>query len=108
MASSKEYLTFILKQLSELDEITSRAMMGEYMLYYRGKIFGNICDDRFLVKPVAAARAMMPEAEYALPYEGAKPMLLVDNLEDKAFLKQLVEAMYEELPVPKPKQKKFK
>lgn len=108
MASSKEYLTFILKQLSELDEITSRAMMGEYMLYYRGKIFGSICDDRFLVKPVAAAKVMMPEAEYALPYEGAKPMLLVDNLEDKAFLKQLVEAMYEELPVPKPKKKKFK
>ena len=106
MASSKEYLAFILEQLSGLDEITHRAMMGEYMLYHRGKLFGYICDDRFLVKPVETAKRLMPDAAYELPYEGAKPMLLVDNIEDKTFLKTLVEAMYDELPAPKPKKKK--
>ncbi|MBQ8584648.1 MAG: TfoX/Sxy family protein [Butyricicoccus sp.] len=106
MASSKEYLAFILEQLSEVDEITYRAMMGEYILYYRGRVFGNICDDRFLVKPVNAAKQLMPDASFELPYEGAKPMLLVDNIDDKAFLKVLVEAMYDELPAPKVKKKK--
>ena len=103
MASSREYLAFVLEQLSELDEITHRAMMGEYILYFRGKIFAMICDDRFLVKPVEAAQKLMPAASYDLPYEGAKPMLLVDNVEDKAFLKTLVEAMYDELPAPRPR-----
>ena len=97
MASSKEYLEFILEQLSELDEISHRAMMGEYVLYYRGKVFGGIYDDRFLVKPTKSAVAMMPDADMELPYEGAKEMILVDDVEDKDFLKKLVEAMYEEL-----------
>jgi TfoX/Sxy family transcriptional regulator of competence genes len=103
MASSKEYLEFILEQLSELDEISYRAMMGEYVLYYRGKVFGGIYDDRFLVKPTKSAVAMMPDADMELPYEGAKEMILVDDVEDKDFLKKLVEAMYEELPSPKKK-----
>ncbi len=103
MASSKEYLEFILEQLSELDEISHRAMMGEYVLYYRGKVFGGIYDDRFLVKPTKSAVAMMPDADMELPYEGAKEMILVDDVEDKDFLKKLVEAMYEELPSPKKK-----
>ena len=89
MASSKDYLNFILEQLSLLPQITCRSMMGEYVLYYRGRIFGYICDDRFLVKPVAAALARMPEAELQEPYPGAKPMLLADNLEDREFLRQL-------------------
>lgn len=101
MASSKEYLDFVLEQLSELDGITSRAMMGEYVLYFRGVVFGGVYDDRFLVKPTKSAKKLMPDAFYELPYEGAKPMLLVDNIEDKAFLKQLVESMFEELPQPK-------
>ena len=101
MASSKAYLDFILDQLSGLDEISCRAMMGEYILYYRGKIIGGIYDDRFLVKPTLSARAMMPQAEVELPYEGAKEMLLVDDIDNKAFLKDLLEAMYEELPNPK-------
>ena len=101
MASSKEYPDFILEQLSELDEITYKAMMGEYIIYYKGKIVGGIYDDRFLVKPVKAARKMMPEAELELPYDGAKEMLLVDDVEDKAFLRELLEAMYDELPAPK-------
>ena len=103
MASSKEYLDFILDQLSGLDDITYRAMMGEYILYYRGKIIGGIYDDRFLVKSVKAAATMMPDAELELPYEGAKEMLLVDNVENREFLEELLNAMYPELPAPKKK-----
>ena len=103
MASSKKYLDFVLEQLSELDDITFKAMMGEYIIYYRGKIVGGVYDDRFLVKPVKAAKDMMPEAELELPYEGAKEMLLVDNVENKEFLKELLEAMFNELPAPKKK-----
>ena len=103
MASSKEYLDFILEQLSELDGITWRAMMGEYIIYYRSKIVGGIYDDRFHVKPTKSAKAMMPNADLELPYEGAKEMLLVDNVENKEFLKKLLETMYDELPAPKKK-----
>ncbi len=105
MASSKEYLDFILDQLSGLSEISSRAMMGEYIIYYRGKVVGGIYDDRFLVKPTKSALAMMPDAERELPYEGAKEMLLVDNVEDREFLGELLEAMYDELPAPKKRKK---
>ena len=105
MASRKEYLDFILEQLSGLDEISYRAMMGEYIIYYRGKIVGGIYDDRFLVKPTKSAAAMMPDAETEVPYEGAKEMLLVDDVENREFLKKLIEAMYEELPAPKTKKK---
>ena len=101
MASNKEYLEFILDQLSELDEISYRAMMGEYIIYYRGKVVGGIYDDRFLVKNIKAAVDLMPEATLELPYEGAKEMLLVDDVENKGFLKELLEAMYDELPAPK-------
>ena len=101
MASSKEYLSFILDQLSGLDGITHRAMMGEYILYYRDRIIGGIYDDRFLVRPVPAAVAMMPDAEREIPYEGAKEMLLVDNVDSRDFLTQLIESMYDELPTPK-------
>ena len=101
MASSKEYLDFILEQLSSLDGISSRAMMGEYIIYYHDKIVGGIYDDRFLVKPVSSALKMMPDAQMEIPYEGAKPMIAVDNIEDREFLQNLVEAMYDELPAPK-------
>ncbi len=103
MASSKDYLDFILEQLSELDDITYRAMMGEYIIYYRGKIIGGIYDDRFLVKPTKSAKSLMPEAVMELPYEGAKEMLLVDDIDNKAFLNELLDAMYDELPAPKKK-----
>ena len=103
MASSKEYLDFVLDQLSELDGITYRAMMGEYVIYCRGKIVGGIYDDRFLVKPVKSAVEMMPNAQKELPYEGAKEMLMVDDIENKDFLRELIEAMYDELPAPKRK-----
>ncbi len=103
MASSKEYLNFVLEQLSELDEVTYRAMMGEYIIYYRGKIIGGIYDDRFLVKPIKSVISLMPDATYELPYDGAKEMLLVDYIDDKNFLAQLFNAMYDELPMSKKK-----
>ena len=103
MASSKDYLNFILEQLSGLEDITHRAMMGEYVLYYRGKVFGGIYDDRFLVKPTKSAIAMMPDAEMELPYEGAKEMILVNDVDNREFLGKVVEAMYDDLPTPKKK-----
>lgn len=103
MASSKEYLDFILEQLSDLDDVSYRVMMGEYIIYYRGKIVGGIYDDRFLVKPTKSAAKMMPNADMELPYEGAKKMLLVDDVDSKEFLRKLLEAMYEELPAFKKK-----
>lgn len=103
MASSKDYLDFILEQLSELEDVSHRAMMGEYILYYRGKVIGGIYDNRFLVKHTKSAINMMPEASLELPYEGGKEMLLVDNVENKDFLRELLEVMYEELPAPRKK-----
>ena len=101
MASSKEYLNFIIDQLSGLNGISYRAMMGEYILYYNGKIVGGIYDDRFLVKPVKAAVAMLPDAKMELPYEGGKEMLLVEDVDNKELLQGLLQAMYEELPAGK-------
>jgi len=103
MASTREYLDFILEQLSGIDGITSRQMMGEYILYLKGRIIGGIYDDRFLVKPTRSAKALMPKADMERPYEGAKEMLLVDNVDSRDFLAQLLTTMYEELPVPKTK-----
>ena len=105
MASSKEYLDFILDQLSGLDEISYHAMMGEYIIYYRGRIVGGIYDDRFLVKSTKSAREKMPDADLELPYEGAKEMLMVDNVENREFLRDLLEAMYDELSAPKKKKR---
>ena len=105
MASTREYLDFILEQLSAIDGITSRLMMGEYILYLKGRIIGGIYDDRFLVKPTRSAKALMPEAVMERPYEGAKEMLLVDKVDNRDFLAQLLTTMYEELPVPKSKKK---
>lgn len=103
MASNKDNLTFVLEQLSDLDGISYRAMMGEYILYFRGKIIGGIYDDRLLVKPVQSAISLMPTATYELPYEGAKEMLLVEDVDNKEFLCNLFLSMYEELPAPKKK-----
>ena len=101
MASSKEYLNFILDQLSGLGGISYRAMIGEYILYYNGKIVGGIYDDRFLVKPVKVAVAMLPDAKKELPYEGGKEMLLVEDVDNRELLRDLLQAMYEELPAGK-------
>ena len=106
MASRKEYLDFILEQLSDLGEISYKSMMGEYIIYYRGKIVGGIYDDRFLVKPVKSAIAYMQNLKYELPYDGAKEMLLVDDVDNKEYLTGLFNSMYDELPAPKLKKKK--
>ncbi|NEU04823.1 TfoX/Sxy family protein [Clostridium senegalense] len=106
MASSKEYLEFILGQLSTLEDITYKAMMGEFIIYYRGKIVGGIYDDKLLVKPVKSAITYITTTSYELPYEGAKEMLLVDEVDNKEYLSGLFEVMYDELPPPKPKKKK--
>ena len=106
MATSKDFLNFVLEQLSELDEITYRQMMGEYIIYYRGKIAAELCDNRFLVKPVDAAVKYIPNAVWEPPYEGAKPMILVENIDSREYLTGLFKAIYPELPAPKPKKKK--
>ena len=106
MASKKEYLDFIMEQLSDLPEVSSRAMMGEYILYFRGKVFGGIYDDRLLVKPVPSAVRLMPDAPMELPYEGAKEMLLVEDVDDREFLCSLIEGMWEELPEKKKKSRR--
>ena len=103
MASSKEYLVFVLDQLSLLDEISYRSMMGEYIIYYQGKIVGGIYDDRFLIKPTKSAKEMMPKAQYETPYDGAKEMLLVDDIDNKDFMNELLNAMVDELPAPRKK-----
>lgn len=103
MATSKEYLAFILDQLSMLGGITHRSMMGEYMIYYHGKLAAYLCDDRLLVKILPSTTTLLPDARKEPPYEGAKDMLLVENVDDREFLKALFEAMYPELPEPKKK-----
>ena len=105
MPSSNDYLQFVAEQLSDLEEITYRAMMGEYIIYYRGKIIGGIYDNRLLVKPVKAAVDYMPKTVYERTYDGAKEMLLVEEIENKEFLTGLFKAMYDELPALKPKRK---
>ena len=101
MASSKEYLEFILDQLSGLENVSYRAMMGEYILYCDGKVIGGIYDDRLLIKPTKSALAMVPDVVMELPYEGAKEMLLVENVDDSEFLQKLVRSVAEDLPAPK-------
>ena len=101
MATKKEYLEFVLEQLSDIDGITHRQMMGEYIIYHHGKIAAYLCDDRLLVKPVPSASKMVPDAKYEPPYDGAKDMILVENIDDKDFLTNLFNSMYSELPEPK-------
>ncbi len=97
MTSSRNYLDFVLDRLSDVDDVTYRPMMGEYILYFKGKVIGGIYDDRFLVKPTKSAKRLMPEAAYETPYAGAKDMLLVDNIDDSDFLRELLEALYADL-----------
>lgn len=97
MTSSRNYFDFVLDRLSDVDDVTYRPMMGEYILYFKGKVIGGIYDDRFLVKPTKSAKRLMPEAAYETPYTGAKDMLLVDNIDDSDFLRELLEALYADL-----------
>lgn len=106
MASEKEYFDFILEQLSGLEGITHRAMMGEYLLYYNGRLFGGIYDNRFLVKITPSSTKLLAGAPEEIPYDGAKPMLLVTEAEDKELMHELITAMYNDLPEKKNKKKK--
>lgn len=100
MASSEDYLAYALDLLEQVPDISYRKMMGEYVLYAHGKVFGGIYDDRFLVKPTDTAKRLLPDADYQLPYGGAKLMLAV-NVEDKQRVAELVAAICTELPEPK-------
>ena len=108
MATSKEFLNYVLEQLRHIDGVSYKPMMGEYLLYYREKVIADICDNRVYIKPVSAAKALLPDADMQPPYNGAKPMLVLEELENKSFLEQLFDAMYPELPAPKPKKPKIK
>ncbi len=103
MASSKEFLEYILEQLSELEEITYRAMMGEYIIYYKGRIADGIYDDRLLIKPVKSAIDYVSDIRYEVPYEGAKEMILIEEVDNKEYLTELFKAIYDDLPTPKKK-----
>lgn len=103
MASRKEFLEYILEQLSELEEITYRAMMGEYIIYYKGRIAGVIYDDRLLIKPVKSAIDYVSDIRYEVPYEGAKEMILIEEVDNKEYLTELFKAIYDDLPTPKKK-----
>lgn len=103
MASSIEYVTYLTEELSFCKDISYRKMMGEYVVYYQQKVIGGIYDNRFLIKPVDSAKQMLPNASFEIPYPGAKPMILMDNLEDKVFLQNLFERMFAELPEKKKK-----
>ncbi|MBR2005762.1 MAG: hypothetical protein IJ991_16465 [Thermoguttaceae bacterium] len=105
MPSSREYLDFTLARLSDLPEISYKAMMGEYLLYYRGKLVGGVYDDRFLITPVKSALALIPDAAFESPYPGAKPMLAVDADKSADFLAALFDAMFDDLPTPKKKRR---
>ena len=106
MSSHKEYVAFVLEQLGSEEDVSSRPMMGEYLVYYRGKYVGADCDDRFLVKPTPGAKALLPQAPMELPYEGAKEMILVEDLENRDLMNQLAETLFEELPFPKKRTRK--
>lgn len=103
MATSKEYKEFIVEQLSYLNEITIRPMMGEYLLYYQGKLFGGIYDNRLLIKITEIGKKLMENPKEEIPYQGAKPMLLVEELENQEDLKKLIISTCEELPDKKAK-----
>jgi TfoX/Sxy family transcriptional regulator of competence genes len=98
MASTQGYLEFLKEQLAGLEGVTWRKMMGEYLLYCRGKLVGGVYDDRLLIKPTPAALTLLPDAPREQPYPGAKPMLLVENVDDAAFLTHLLAALAAEPP----------
>lgn len=108
MSTSKSYMEFIMGQLGRLEDIRSRQMMGEYIIYYKDRIFAYVCDDTFFVKPVPSAFEMLPDAPLRPPYRGAKDMIVVENVDDARFLCRLAEKVFPELTVPKKKAKKSK
>lgn len=107
MATGKDFLNYLIEQLSGCDDLTFRPMMGEYLVYYKGKLVGDICNDRLLIKPVEGVKNLLPDAEMRLPYDGAKtPMVLIDDVDDGELLIKIFETAYAELPAPKAKTKR--
>ena len=106
MASSLEFMEYVFDQIKGIGEITYKKMFGEYCVYYKDKIVGLVCDDQFLIKKTTAGKEILPNSEEIPPYEGSKPCILIENLEDKKLLKELILKTYQELPEPKPKKKK--
>ena len=106
MATSKDFIIYLTEQVNRPEDIAVKPMMGEYLLYYRGKLVGDICDNRVLLKPVEAAKKLLPNAEMPQPYAGAKPIILLENTDDGEFMLSIFEAMYPELPEPKAKKVK--
>ena len=106
MPTRPEFRNFILNQLSSLDKISSKQMMGEYIIYFRGKIAAYLCDNRLLVKPVPSALAFVKNPEFASPYPGAKEMLLIEDIDSATYLTDLFLAIFNELPFPKKTSKK--
>ena len=105
MATSRDYVDYILEQCAGLP-VRTRAMMGEYILYYNDRVAADLCDNRMLVKNLPAARSRMPDAPLEPPYPGAKEMLLVEFTDDRQRLADLLEAIYPELPAPRPRKRK--
>ena len=100
MSSSKDYLGFVLDQLSDMPDISYRAMMGEYVIYYRGRVVAGIYDDRFLVKPTKTALLIMQNAPMEIPYPGGKPMIMIEDIENRDLIRDLFNAVYSEVPAP--------
>lgn len=109
MATTREYVDYVMEQFEQVGNVTIRPMMGEYVLYYRGRVFGGLYDNRLMIKPLASARCILNDCEMEIPHPDAqKEMIRLDDLENPALLFELLEAMYPELPEPKPRAKKRK
>ncbi|MDE6585638.1 MAG: competence protein TfoX [Clostridia bacterium] len=106
MATSKDYLDYLLERLGNNPDVRIRPMMGEYLLYFRDKLVADICDNRLLIKPVSAVKELVPETEMQPPYDGAKPHIYIEDIDDGEFVLKLFETAYANLPAPKPKKKK--
>ena len=108
MASNKDFVQYIAEQCADAGEIVTKKMFGDYGIYCDGKIFGLICDDCFYVKPTEAGREVLREVVMRPPYEGAKDYFMVADVDDRAYLSQLVKVTCAALPAPKQKKKKKK
>lgn len=106
MATSKGFHDHVVECLQRVGEISTRKMMGEYCVYHKGKLIGDICDNCLLLKPTESVLRLMPDAQRAYPYEGSKTlMVMVEDVEDTDFMARVLEAMFKELPEPKKKAK---
>jgi TfoX/Sxy family transcriptional regulator of competence genes len=107
MATSKEFHDYVVDSLQRIGDVTTKKMMGEYCIYYKGKLIGDICDNCLLLKLTESVLRLMPEAERAYPYEGSRTLMaVVDDVENIERMREVLDAMVEELPEPKKKMRK--